>query len=66
MMQTKSANERMVILPLALVRELCNECGQALRAFDDGLYGTALNALEAVWRELDALIATAEAGNETG
>jgi len=46
------------------VRELCNECDQALRAFDRGLDDTALNVLEAVWRELDAAIATAEASHE--
>jgi len=63
-METQSANERMVILPLALVRELCNECDQALRALDRGLDDTALNVLEAVLRELDAAIATAEASHE--
>ena len=63
-METQSARERMVILPLALVRELCNECDQALRAFGDGLHGTAISTLEAVWRELDAAIATAEASHE--
>lgn len=63
-MESKPTNETMVTLPLETVRELEQVLDEALDAIRDGMVGTAVLAIGAVWRELDAARTQAEAHDE--